>query len=428
MILTASRDGTARLWRPEFEPQLGELESDVGRANDVAASPDGRLAASAGEDGVVQVFRARGGLVKTLRTSGRATVVLFTTDGKRLVAAADDGSVMVWRVRDWRAIRTLRQSSPIRFAAVSRDGRRLVTGADDRRHGLWSRSHAASGFHTPGNSYERRSPPLGCGCTRAESTERQFSGRSRRASSCTCCATTTTCRRRSSAPTDRSSRRRARIARLVCGERRPERRFRRWGTIPKSSRRSRSAGIPSASSRPAPTGACPYLACVRRLPARDIPRTCRDRHPGSVQSRRALGRLRGAKRRRALGCRNGPADLLPSRTRRPAHSRGLRKEQPQDLHLGSGRHRPDLPLRRRRGSLPSCGGRRASAWPRSPTFPRAAPRAPHSSGRATRTLSEGSRSPRLLRASTSAAVRTAARPPARCRGRRRPRCRHSACT
>ena len=53
MILTASRDGTARLWRPEFEPQLGELGKHVGRANDVAASPDERLAASAGEDGVV---------------------------------------------------------------------------------------------------------------------------------------------------------------------------------------------------------------------------------------------------------------------------------------------------------------------------------------------------------------------------------------
>ena len=193
-------------------------------------------------------------------------------------------------------------------------------------------------------------------------------------------------------------------------------------------RRSRSAGIPSASSRPAPTG-------------RSVPGVC----PTAPGSRHSADMSRSSPRFSSVptGAGSSPRGQAPQGSGLPERASGSTsfaghgaRSQPRSSQRTAAGSSPRVrtapsgppPLRRRRGSLRSCGGRRASAWPRSPTFPRAAPRAPHSSGRATRTLSEGSRSPRLLRASTSAAVRTAARPPARCRGRRRPRCRHSACT
>ena len=278
MILTASRDGTARLWRPEFEPQLGELGKHVGRAF-VSREPGRAPCCECGER--TESFRCSAPEAGSSRPcEPRSSHRCALHDRwKRLVAAADDGSVMVWRVPTGVPSERFTMSSPIRFAAVSRDGRRLVTGADDRTVTVWG---PAYGFLQELLRASISTPRVRLH-SRAESTERQFSGRS------------------AGPQAARAAPRRRRVA----GGLQPRRIARRDGGRGShgSSVAKTSTGAPlqtlgdnpevlSAisfsrdSKRVVTAGADGQVRTWRvseRLPARDIPRTCRDRHPGSVR-------------------------------------------------------------------------------------------------------------------------------------------------
>ena len=65
----------------------------------VAASPDGKLAACAGDDRLIRVWDlAQGGLIKELRGHQQSSVtdLVWCQDSRLLVSGAEDGSLKVW--------------------------------------------------------------------------------------------------------------------------------------------------------------------------------------------------------------------------------------------------------------------------------------------------------------------------------------------
>ena len=93
-----------------------------GFVNDLAASNNGQLLASAGADSLILLWDvASGSVVQTLRGhSGQVNRVLFTPDGKLLASAGDDGQIIFWDVTSGQLVRQLTGSqTPIHAIAIS---------------------------------------------------------------------------------------------------------------------------------------------------------------------------------------------------------------------------------------------------------------------------------------------------------------------
>jgi WD40 repeat protein len=87
-------------WAVKTRQPLPKLPDATGPARGVAFAPDGRLLATAHEDGTLRFWSAEDGrlVVTHKRHRGAALAVAFAPDGRRAVTAGGDGTAKVWPV------------------------------------------------------------------------------------------------------------------------------------------------------------------------------------------------------------------------------------------------------------------------------------------------------------------------------------------
>ena len=133
-IVTASDDGTARVWSATTGEQLTTPLDHGGFAiEDVEFSPNGRLIATAGADQRVRVWNAETGMpiTESLPHVNHVDHVSFSPDGKLVVgAASDSGMSRIWSVATGTLLQTLHATGHEgRFsdAVFGTDGQTLLT-------------------------------------------------------------------------------------------------------------------------------------------------------------------------------------------------------------------------------------------------------------------------------------------------------------
>jgi WD40 repeat protein len=110
LLASASEDGTARLWEAETGRPMAILRGHTGGVRGVALSVDGRLLASSGNDGTVRLWDTSTGRPVATMHGHTATVrgVALSADGQLVSSGSFDGTIRLWEASTGRWLRTLR--------------------------------------------------------------------------------------------------------------------------------------------------------------------------------------------------------------------------------------------------------------------------------------------------------------------------------
>ena len=139
-VVTASDDGTARVWRMDGTGMPVVMRGHESAITDAAFSPDGTRVVTASDDGTARVWRVDGtGTPVVLRGhEDYVTSAMFSPDGAHVVTASTDSTVRVWRVDGAGMPVVMRgHESAITDVAFSPDGTRVVTASDDGTARVW---------------------------------------------------------------------------------------------------------------------------------------------------------------------------------------------------------------------------------------------------------------------------------------------------
>ena len=141
-VLTAGDDGVVRVWDAASGAPLRELVGHNGPVYSVAAGPNVNMVTSGGKDGTVRIWNlASATQPKVIATWQRDDArainrVAFSPDGTRVLAAGENFDATVWNVADGRLILRLPHKGYVVSAAFSPNGQAIATASGERVH-LW---------------------------------------------------------------------------------------------------------------------------------------------------------------------------------------------------------------------------------------------------------------------------------------------------
>ncbi|QJW93766.1 WD40 repeat domain-containing serine/threonine protein kinase [Frigoriglobus tundricola] len=139
-VVTASEDGTARVWDAATGREQAVLKGHTSFVRSASFSPDGTRVVTASEDGTARVWDAATGREQAVLKGRTSTVesASFSPDGTRVVTASLDKTARVWDAATGREQAVLKgHTDLVVSASFSPDGTRVVTASLDGTARVW---------------------------------------------------------------------------------------------------------------------------------------------------------------------------------------------------------------------------------------------------------------------------------------------------
>ncbi|MEL7142416.1 MAG: caspase family protein [Cyanobacteria bacterium J06573_11] len=123
--------------------EKNRIEGHSQTVSALAYSPDGTMIASVGLDNLLNVWRADGRLINSVKLSpiskGYGSSIAFSTDGQQIAIAHLDGTVTLWAPTGESPLQTLQaHTDMVSTVAFSPDGNTLATAGRDESIALWT--------------------------------------------------------------------------------------------------------------------------------------------------------------------------------------------------------------------------------------------------------------------------------------------------
>ncbi len=144
MIATGGRDGIIRLWDTASQQEIGTpMSSDASPVDAVAFSPDGTTLATANTDGNVQLWNTATqqvtGPALTGAGSAQVNALAFSPDSAVLATGSQDGTALLWEVATGGQVgATMATGYPVSALAFGDGGNTLATAENDGSTELWN--------------------------------------------------------------------------------------------------------------------------------------------------------------------------------------------------------------------------------------------------------------------------------------------------
>ena len=138
-LLSASSDGTLRIWDATSGQSLHTLPGYTSLVNACAVSPDGTWLLSASDDHTLRIWDVASGqcLHTLIGHTHKVTDCAISPDGTWLLSASDDYTLRIWDAASGQLLHTLTDTNEINVSAISPDGTWLLSASDDYTLKIW---------------------------------------------------------------------------------------------------------------------------------------------------------------------------------------------------------------------------------------------------------------------------------------------------
>jgi len=138
-VVTASKDKTARVWDAATAKAIGEPMKHEVAVNSAQFSPDRqRVVTASGYTARLWDAAAGRAIGEPMKHEGEVRTAQFSPDGQRVVTASEDKTARLWDATTCKTLgEPMKHQEPVVWAQFSPDGQRIVTASYDGTARLW---------------------------------------------------------------------------------------------------------------------------------------------------------------------------------------------------------------------------------------------------------------------------------------------------